>query len=188
MSKEEKKPTMYLVFDTNARAGQPRNHEIIVRTYPDGREPDIKSYALSSDKPTEMPMEHAFKFLVDPAFRVTRQDGQIIAPPPKAATTVVATEIPIDQTIAAYAELTRVALYKRCKMQPGGEDIDEKTSAQDMIDFLIECRRKQARAMQGADDGEVAAKMASGDLGGAATDEELNRMFGESSMVAGQAA
>jgi len=182
-----KAPVMYVVFDTLARVGVPRNHDIIVRTYPDGREPDIKSYALSSEKGTEMPMDHALKFLVDPAFRVERPDGQVIQPPPKQSTTVGAQELALDQTIAEYGELTRVALYKRCKMAAGGEDITDASTVQDMIAFLIAGRRKAMETHSTDAEQDLATKMASGDLGGAADSRTLDNMFGESALVAGQA-
>lgn len=183
-----KEPIKYLVYDTTARTGQPRNHDIIVQTYADGREPDVKTYALSSEKATEMPMDHALKFLVDPAFRVERPDGQVIMPPPKQVAGVGLQELPVDQTVAAYNELTRVALYKRCKMAAGGEKITDKSTVQEMADFLIAGRRKAMEVHSTADEQELAARMAGGDLGGAADQSTLDSMFGESPLVAGQAA
>ena len=116
------------VIDTNAVL-TPRFHDV-----PDGA--GIKRYALTANEATEMPMDHALKFLRDPAFIVKNAKGEIIKP---LASKDVATHVPVPGgfVLAEWEELSKEALYVRCKVLPGSENIKEtKTPKAQMIEFL----------------------------------------------------
>ena len=177
--KEEKQP-MYRVYDMTAKDGEVRKHEIIVKQYPDGREPDLKTYGLKSDSPTEMPVDHAMKFLVDPAFKVERANGERITPPPKYDPSLPLS-VGLDQTIANFDELSKAALYKRCKVLAGSDDININSPVNAMCDFLIAHRRKQVQGNLSDAEQALLARMQGGELGGQVGEAELNKMFGEKS-------
>ena len=116
------------VVDTNAVLA-PRFHDV-----PDGAA--LKRYALKADEPTEMPLDHALKFLRDPAFIVKNAKGEVIKPlASKEKTTHI--QVPEGFVLAEWEELSKEALYVRCKVLPGSEDIKEtKTPKAQMIEFL----------------------------------------------------
>ena len=173
-------PGQYVVFDTLARNGVPRAHEIITRVYDDGRDPDTKVYHLRSDVGTPMPMDHALKFLSDKAFRVQNPLGTMIVPPPKQEGGLGGFQLADNQTIADWSELSKPALFKRCKVIAGGEHIKATDSEQAMIDFLLR-QRKMVRGERQMDD--AALKMASGDLAGAASKQEVEGMYPRSPLI-----
>lgn len=168
------------VIDTNARSGEKREHEVITRTYDDGRDPDIKKYRIGSEDPGEpMPMEHALRFLKDKAFIVRAPDGKRVTPPPKVEGGTGAFELPEEQTIANWDELTTSALFKRAKIIPGSEAITPATAKEDIVAFLMGWRRAQKKGAEGIAQ-ELAEKLAGGDqLAGQASESELTTLFGE---------
>jgi hypothetical protein len=170
-------PPKYRVWDTLASIGAPRIHEIIVRTYPeqDGREPDIARYSLSSDGDgTPMPVDHALKFLSDKAFIVRNPLGDRIEPPASVEGGLGGFDLKPDQVIANYTELSKPALFKRCKLLPGGEVIQGGDSAEDMIAFLKAFEAKRRRAASGDPLDEKLGELG---LEGKATQAQLERMF-----------
>lgn len=166
----------YRVWDSLASIGQTRTHQIVAQTYKDGRDPDLATYLLKSDGDgTPMPVEHALKFLSDKSFVVKNPLGERILPPARAEGGLGAFNLEIDQTVAYYHELSKLALFKRCKMQVGSEHIQAVDTAESMIEFLKSVELKRRRPT--SDDGEVAARMAQGVLGGAVEDKIVERMF-----------
>lgn len=125
---------MFFVFDSNAKTG-PRAHEVPTRTEADGTVLWTKAYLLSADKPTEMPEEHAMMFLKDPAFQV--YDGETLLKP------LISKEgglggfqLGEDEVIATFDELSKEALYRRCKVMAGSVEITAKTKPEEMVAFL----------------------------------------------------
>ena len=117
------------VIDTNAVLG-PRFHDIIEGA-------GIKRYALNAHEATEMPMDHALKFLRDPAFIVKDSKGNVLKPLAKKDW---ATHVPMPDgfVLAEWEELSKEALYVRCKVLPNSEDIyPTKTPKAQMIAFLV---------------------------------------------------
>lgn len=127
------------VIDTLAAPGTERRHDIITKMAPDGRTPlVIKSYSLNCDTPTTMPLDHAMQFLKEPAFTVTDENGEVIKPLPVHKDGGIGSLVlKQDEVIANLSELSREALYKRCKALPGADAITDKSKAQTYIDFLI---------------------------------------------------
>ena len=176
--KKDQKQETYQVFDMNARDGQERSHDVIVKTYDDGKEPDVVTYKLGRDKGTEMPQEHAMRFLIDPAFRVVRANGERVSPPPKYDHTLPL-KVELDETIAKFEELNKTALYKRVKLLPGSEKLTIQSGNQELVTFLIENRKKQLRGNMSEAERKFYELAATGDLGGAASPTQVNRMFGD---------
>jgi hypothetical protein len=173
---ETPKPAMYYVLDSLARHDVPRQHEIIIRTYDDGREPDTVTYQLlSQGNGTEMPMEHAMKFLSDKAFIVKNPLGDRIMPPASVEGGLGGMVLEPDQTVAFYNELSRPALFKRCKVLPGGERISVDDSTATMIEFLMAW--EEHKKSPTGEDTELLAKLTAGGLGGAADKGTLDKMF-----------
>lgn len=174
-------PPAWTVIDKNAFLAK-RKHEIIIKTFTDGREPLTKTYELSADVGTPMPMDHALMFLTDRAFEVTDSDGDIMQPPPKADENNGAFELPPHQTIANWDELSKPALYKRCKVLPGSHDLKPTASAEAMVAFLQE-HRKNAKRGAGMPDADVVARMNEGQLDGQLDAAATNALFGGDSPV-----
>lgn len=181
-------PVLYKVWDTNAGVGAVRRHDIIIRQYADGREPDIKTYALGNESDndgTPMPVDHALKFLSDKAFVVKNQAGDRILPPAKIDGGLGSFQLAPDQVIAFYHELSKPALYKRCKLAPGGENIQGGDSVETMIEFLQKWTARQ-NAPTGADV-EAEIKMNQGELGGKVEAGGLDKLFGgDSPLIRGR--
>jgi hypothetical protein len=170
----------YQVFDTNQRGTDPRKHDVITKLYEDA-EPDIKTYALYSDKPCEMPMEHAMRFLVDGSFRVLSPTGKRIMPVAKLDVSKPISKLAEDEVVAKYDELSTEALYRRVKILPGSEGIEE-IDRDKMVAFMVTWRRQ----LQGMSSGEreLATMMAQGQLDGALSDSELETMFPKQKLAA----
>lgn len=170
----------YQVFDTNQRGEKPRKHDVIVKLYEDGQ-PDIKTYDLYSDKPCEMPMEHAMRFLVDAAFKVITPAGKRIMPVPKLDLSKPITRLADDEIVVKYDELSNEALYRRVKILPGSEDIlgDDRVA---LVAFMVTYRQK----LKGMTEGErtLSTMMAQGTLDGAMDDKSLETMFPKQKMAA----
>ncbi len=130
------------VFDTTARVGEPRTHQIVVGKHPDG-EPLVKAYKLSSDVPTVMPLDHAMKFLVDKAFRVQRMDGTVIRPVDKPTDALANIRLEPDQVIARLDELSIDALLKRAKLLPDSQRFGANSAADDIIAFILAAQPKR---------------------------------------------
>lgn len=141
------------VFDTLAPIGKPRCHEFIVGRDTDGS-PMIKPFELHSDKPTLMPYEVAMVLLKDKAFVVLDENDKRIEPiPVEKDGGLGGLVLKPGETIAHFSELSREALFKRCKVLPGADVITEKSKPEQMVQFLVEKTTvKQAKAK---DDGET---------------------------------
>jgi hypothetical protein len=153
---------MAQVYDTTARAEQVRTHEIVVGRHPNG-EPMFKSYGLRSDKPTLMPVDHAMKFLVDKAFRVVGEDGNIITPIEKPEGERANIRLAPDEVIVKLSDLSSSALLKRAKMLPGSEKIGANSRDEEIIDFILESQPRNAvgrsRGSEGIEEDEAAANL-----------------------------
>jgi hypothetical protein len=176
---EQQKPrsNTYTVFDLNQRGEKPRSHDIIVKMYKDGQEPDIVSYPLWSDslKGCPMPMEHALKFLCDPAFKVVSPNGNRIRPIEKIDFSKPLKTLGVDEVVVKYEFLARDYLFKLVKLQPGSEDVKPNATAEELAAFMVKWRQ----SLVGMTDGEraLAEMMGQGELGGGMTSEQLEKMF-----------
>lgn len=132
---------MATVWDTTARNGEKRTHEIVVGRHPDGS-PQVARYALASDTPTVMPLDHAMKFLVDRAFRVVGPDQQIIRPVEKVEGQLANIPLEPDQVIARLDELEVTALLKRAKMLPDSHVLGGNSDKADIVAFIVASRPK----------------------------------------------
>lgn len=182
MSENQGKPAKppYKVFDMTQRGEKGRKHDVITKFYPKDEngfqpEPDTVTYELFSDKPTEMPMEHAMKFLVDQSFRVMSPAGARIMPVSKTDLSKPVTNLKDDELVVHYGELSKDALFRRVKILPGSEDIAESAKHSDLVDFMVAWRKAQKGMTQGERD--LAEKMTTGTLDGGMTPEQLNSMF-----------
>lgn len=129
-------PKTLFVRDTLSFPGQKRMHDVIVSMR--NGEPEIKVYGLSSDVGTEMPIEHALKFLKDKAFVVEDAKGNRIEPVPVEKEGGIGNNfLKPDEVIANLSELTTTALFKRVKVTAGSEEITDKASREEMIAFLV---------------------------------------------------
>ncbi len=153
---------MAQVFDTTARAGQKRNHEIVVGRHPNG-EPVIRNYALSSDTPTMMPMDDAMKFLVDKAFRVLDAGGNLIMPVTKPEGDRANIRLDPDEVIVKLSDLSSAALFKRAKMLPGSEKVGANSRDEEIIAFILDSQPRNAvgksRGSEGIEEDEAAANL-----------------------------
>jgi predicted peroxiredoxin len=126
----------WTVLDLNAKAA-PRIHEIPIKTDDSGEVVITKSYTLNADTATAMDEEHAMFFLKDPAFIVCNEKGDRVEPVTKREGGTGGFELGADEVIASYEELSKEALFKRCKVIAGSEYIKEtRTAKGDMIAFL----------------------------------------------------
>jgi hypothetical protein len=140
----------WFVSDSNAKVA-PRTHEIPVKTDANGVVLQTASYKLSADIPTPMPENHARFFLRDKAFMVFAPGGEFIPPIVVKDGGLGSFELGEDEVLAEYSELSKQALYKRCKIIPGSDDIKEKTPIDDMIAFLKSKRKAQVGRGRGSE-------------------------------------
>jgi hypothetical protein len=177
----------YEVFDMNQRGEKPRKHDIIIKMNTDenGRivgEPETTSYELRSDKGTKMTMEHAMKFLVDPAFKVVNPDGVRIPYVPKIDISKPVTHLGEDEVVVRYDELSLEALQRRVKVLPGSEVLPEDAKAEEYVAFL----KKWRAGLKGMTEGDrtLAEMIASGAVASEQMSPEmLDRMFGKPDML-----
>lgn len=182
-------PKRWTVYDTNQAGDLPRIHEVITQLFDDGREPLVKKYKLFSDKPPEpdMPMEHALRFLVDEKFQVIDPSGKRITPPPKVEGGTGAYVLPDNQTIANWDELSRAALFKRCKVIPGSEAIKPTDEPEVFVEFLLGWQRAQKKGAGGIashlaeSEEQMTALTKGGELDGQTSQSDLRRLFPEDS-------
>ena len=188
---KDAKKVMYSVFDMNQRGEKGRKHDIITKFYPKDLsghqpEPETQTYELFSEKPCEMTMEHAMKFLVAPEFKVLKPDGTRIMWVTKMDLSRPLTALKDDELVVSYSELSRDALFRRVKVLPGSEEIKEGAKHQELVDFMVAWRASLKGMTEG--DRVLAEKMAGPGLDGAMTGDMLNKMFDKSPMVAHQSA
>lgn len=160
---------MWRVRDQNARVvvgGKVvgRDHEIL---------PGI-SYTLYFDQDTEMPEEHARRFLVDESFIVRAPDNTRLAP---FSEQVKSRDLPPmlkpNQVIADLNELNQEALLNRALLKPGAPKFNIRSKRDAIIEFLISAHETEgpgARAVPTAEDDE-------GDVEEIDQDA-INKMFG----------
>lgn len=173
---EASKKGMYQVFDLNQRGKDGRKHDVITKFYENGEhEAEVQTYELFADKPVAMPMEHAMRFLIDPAFKVVAPSGKRVPYVPKQDISKPITVLGEDEIVVKYEELSRDALFRRAKVLPGSEDIKENTPTKEMADFLTSWRKR----MRGMSPGEreLAGMMAQGELAGGMDQGMLKTMF-----------
>jgi len=184
---EVKAKPMYVVFDSLQRGDKPRRHDVITKFYPKDEsgyqpEPETIGYDLFGDRGTAMPIEHALKFLVDPAFKVCKPDGTRIMPVPKTDLSKPITNLKDDEVVVSYGELSKDALFRRVKVLPGSEDIRENANHIELVEFIVAWRKSLRGMTQG--DKDLAVKMATGELGGGMTGDQLDSMFGDKKIAA----
>lgn len=169
----------YTVFDLNQRGDLPRRHDVIVRMYKDGSEPETVTYSLfsSSDKGATMPMEHALKFLCDPAFKVIGPTGNRIMPIEKIDLSKPLKTLAADEVVVKYQYLSRDYLYKLVKMLPGSEEVKQNATSDELAAHMVKWRQ----SLVGMTDGErhLAEMMSGGELGGGMDQAQLDKMFGD---------
>lgn len=175
-SKAEAEKRQYKVYDKNQRGEKPRVHDVIVKMYDDGREPDCISYGLYStqEKPCLMPMDHALKFLSDAAFIVLSPNGSRMMPVPKMDMSKPVQVLAEDELVAKYEELSRESLMRRVKVLPGSEDIKESAKMDELVAFMVAWRRRLVGMTQGEQ--QMAEKMASAGQD-PMTQDQLEAMF-----------
>ena len=176
-SASKAKSATYTVFDLNQRGDLPRRHDVIVRMYKDGSEPETVTYPLysSSDKGCVMPMEHALKFLCDPAFKVVGPTGNRIMPIEKIDLSKPLKALAVDEIVVKYQYLARDYLFKLVKMLPGSEEVKQNATADELAAYMVKWRE----SLVGMTDGEkhLAEMMAKGELGGGMDAKMLDTMF-----------
>jgi hypothetical protein len=129
----------------------------------------VTYYELKANEFTKMPRDHAMRFLCDPAFVVKDVEGKVMRPVAKKEHTSHV-QIPAGFVIAELAELSREALFIRCKLCVGSESVHpKKTPVADMIEFL-----NRNATTPGVITPEVIGDV---DLG--ASSDELDAMFGK---------
>jgi hypothetical protein len=135
---------MWTVYDSNAKLGEIRHHEIMIRQIP-GHPPETKTFGLSSTEPCEMTSDDARKFLKDRAFIVINEKGvrqEVIEERDDGTIKLSANEI-----IAEYQELTKEALFNRVKMCANSAHIKYgDTEKDEMIAFLRNERAAKEKA------------------------------------------
>lgn len=176
VEKEAKAPRPYMVWDKNQRGEKGRIHDVIVKVYPDGREPDTISYTLFSSEAQGCPMamDHAMKFLTDPAFIVKNPNGARIMPVEKQDMSKPVQVLAEDEVVVKYEELSREALLRRVKVLPGSEEIAENAKHSELVAFMIGWRRSLKGKTEG--EKELAEKMGAANLDGM-SEKQLESMF-----------
>lgn len=153
---QARKERKFGVTDTNAKKG-PRTHDIITEMDDEGEVVTMASYALNRTEPTFMPESHALQFLKDKAFVVVDDKGHriepLIAPTAEELGGLVLKD---DETVANLSELSKEALYKRCKVHAMAEEIKPTaTKKEEMIAFLVAMKarkREQVGISRGSED------------------------------------
>lgn len=162
MNQPETKADLWTVIDTNAKTG-PRLHEIPIKMDDVGEVILTKPYRLDAEVPTQMEENHAMFFLKDQAFIVRNPKGEHIKPVVKREGGMGGFRLDENEVIAEYEELSKEALYKRCKVLAGSEGIKEtRTPKEEMVAFLKE-RANPARGRSPGSES-VIGEMAAGEL------------------------
>ena len=160
MNAPEIKNDLWTVLDTNAKTS-PRLHEIPIKMDDAGEVILTKPYRLDAEVPTQMEENHAMFFLKDQAFIVRNPKGEHIRPVVKREGGMGGFRLGENEVIAQYDELSKEALFKRCKILVGSDHIKEtRTPKEEMIAFLKE-RANPARGRSPGSEsviGEMAAK------------------------------
>lgn len=145
------------VFDMNHKGGEtlPRVHDVVIRVdrdETDGRitHVETQSYALRRDKPCQMPLEHAFKFLVDPAFVVKGPNGNRIMPVAKHDESKPLSALKDDELVVNIDELSDEALLRRVKVLPGSEGIAANATHAELVIWLKAWKKSLKAAGAGA--------------------------------------
>lgn len=175
---QQPKAPIYTVYDLNQRGSVPRMHDVIVKWYEDGSEPDVVTYPLysESNKGCPMPQDHAYKFLCDPAFKVIGPNGNRLMPVVKFDPSKPLTELKEDEIVVKYVELSRESLFRRVKMIPGSENMRQNATVEELSVFLVGWRKKLSGMTEG--DRKLAEMIAAGKVEGM-TEGELDNMLGE---------
>ena len=173
------KEVLYRVFDQNQRGKEGRLHDIIVGlTDDDPPEPIIKTYTLFSEASgrdgTPMPQAHAYKFLVDPAFKVLAPNGKVVAPVNKFDPSKPLSELKDDEIVVKYEELSREALMKRARLIAGGESLPDNSTVQELAAFLVKDRKSRHAITEAQMD--VQGKLSA--AGDSMNEEDLEKLFG----------
>ena len=159
-SKDAALPKKWFVLDTTAKptTGQeqidrsagfgPRAHQMIIV---DGRQSFVKTFTFLPGKPLELPIEVAIKFLKNPGFMRTDEDGNPLPyhRQPKQPDELGPGEqfkLEDHQTVADYGELTTASLLQRVLELPGGEALRDKRDREDMIAFIKKSKDAKRRA------------------------------------------
>lgn len=172
---ESKEAVFYHVYDQNQRGKEPRKHDVIIKLEKavDGTvtNVDYVTYDLYSDKPCKMQMEHALKFLCDPAFKVVNTDGNRVEPVAKFDPSKPITKLADDEIVCKNVELSHESLLRRVKVLPGSEAVSANSTIEELAAFLTAWNRSK----RGLSDGEraLAEKIASGDLTSDALSPEM---------------
>lgn len=146
--KPEVKP--WAVLDRNAIKG-PRTHEVPTK-YHDGEVVAVKQYHLNAETPTPMSAEHAMFFLKDQGFTVFNSAGDEVSPVPVREGGTGGFQLGENEVIATYEELSKEALFKRCKILAGSDHIKEtRTPKEDMIAFLKERAKPPVGVSRGSE-------------------------------------
>ncbi len=167
------------VFDLNQTGDGPRKHDVVIRSDRDGRVLETKTYELWRIKGTVMPIDHGIKFLKDASFKVETMTGIPLTPLRESQTNNNAVKLADDEVVATYTELTEEALYKRCKVMAGSEELDGNSGRDAMIQFMR--RRRGMQISEGRDPG--AEALASKGIGEAMSADETAQLLGNSDYV-----
>ncbi len=174
---ERPKPNVWMVYDLNQRGDKPRLHDIPVKLYTDGSDPDIVTYKLYRDDEhgCPMPMEHAMKFLCDASFKVVSPTGNRVKPIERIDYSRPISKLGPDEVVVKYEYLSRDYLFKLVKMTPGSEEVKQNATSEELAAFMTKWRN----SLVGMTDAEknLAEMMAKGELGGAMPTEQLETMF-----------
>lgn len=156
LKKAEKKATQVFcdVLDMNQRGDKPRVHDIIVKIDRDDKGEilhyETVSYALYSQNATKVPLEHAFKFLVDAAFIVKGPNGHRIMPVAKHDESRPLASLREDELVVNIDELSDTALLRRVKVLPGSEGIAANATHGELVTWLKAWKRTLRGAGAGA--------------------------------------
>lgn len=164
------------VRDVLAMEGKARRHTLIESFMPDGKTVrTTRHYDLKAEVGTEMPLAHAMQFLKDANFVVSDAAGNIIQPiPVVSGNDRGGQRLQPGETVAHLSELTTSALLKRCKASAFSGNINEESSRETMIEYLMSEPARNAGPAQSAD---VAATFAA--AGGQMAPKEIASIFGD---------
>lgn len=149
-TKATKAEKTLFVSDSNQKGKVGREHDVITATNPKtGEVIAVTTYRLFSDpaKKVEMPAAYAMVFTKDEAFVVTDKDGKRIQPVVVKDINVGRIILDENDIIVQYQELTQEALFARCAINSGSQDIKKNTKKDEMIAFLKTASGRKAQAI-----------------------------------------